>query len=120
MDNTQRETTTGEGGYLEFPDFEKVDLRVGTVTSAEKVQKSDKLIRLRIDDGAGGRQVLAGIAGHVDPDALVGMQVVFVANLKPRDMMGERSEGMVLAAVDGGKLTLLRPSEDVPPGTKVS
>ena len=68
----------------------------------------------------GGRQLLAGIAKNYLPEELTGKQVVFVANLKPRKMMGEMSEGMVLAAVDGEKITLLSPLNEVSPGTKVS
>ncbi|HUT63044.1 MAG TPA: methionine--tRNA ligase [Anaerolineae bacterium] len=109
-----------EGNTLDFEDFKKVDIRVGTIETAEKVDGSDKLLRLKIDDGMNGRQVLAGIAGHFSPEELTGKQVVFVANLKPRKMMGESSQGMVLAAVDGDKLTLLNPGGEVAPGTKVS
>ncbi len=105
---------------IEFEDFMKLDLRVGTITRAEQVEGSNKLLRLSIDDGLVGRQVLAGIAKHLSPDDLTGKQVVFVANLKPRKMMGELSEGMVLAAVDGDTLTLLSPGSGVVPGTQVS
>ena len=68
----------------------------------------------------GGRQVLAGIARDFSPEELTGKQVVFVANLKPRKMMGEISQGMVLAAEDGEKLTLLSPGTEMVPGSKVS
>lgn len=105
---------------LDFEDFKKLDIRIGTIETAEKVDGSKKLLRLKIDDGMDGRQVLAGIAGHFSPEELSGKQVVFVANLKPRKMMGELSQGMVLAAVDGDKLTLLNPGGEVTPGTKVS
>ncbi|MFC1551761.1 methionine--tRNA ligase subunit beta, partial [Candidatus Latescibacterota bacterium] len=101
-------------------DFLKVDIRVGTVESAEAVEDSNKLLRLKINDGTGGRQILAGIAKHYSPEELTGKQVAFIANLKPRKMMGEMSEGMVLAAVDGDTLTVLNPGADVSPGTKVS
>ena len=77
-------------------------------------------MRLKIDDGMGGRQVLAGIAQHLSCEEVAGKQVVFVANLKPRKMMGEYSQGMVLAAEDGKKLTLINPASAVTPGTKVS
>ncbi len=109
-----------EHAYLDFEDFLNVDLRIGTVTSAEAIEGSNKLIRLKINDGAGGRQILAGIAQHYAPEELTGKQVAFVANLKPRKMMGEMSEGMVLAAVDGGTLAVLSPGANVSPGTKVS
>jgi methionyl-tRNA synthetase len=106
--------------FLDFEDFLKVDIRVGTVESAEAVEGSNKLLRLKINDGTGGRQILAGIAKNITPEELTGKQVAFVANLKPRKMMGEMSEGMVLAAVDGDKLTVLNPGAEVSPGTKVS
>ncbi len=107
--------------YIEFDDFMKLDIRVGTVTSAEKVEKSKKLIRVKIDDGMGGRQVLAGLAEYIDPETLVGKQVTFIANLKPRKMMGEFSEGMILAAHGGeAGLNVLHPSGEVLPGAKVS
>ena len=115
----QKETEI-EVHTLDFEDFKKLDIRIGTIETAEKVDSSKKLLRLKIDDGMDGRQVLAGIAGHFSPEELTGKQVVFVANLKPRKMMGELSQGMVLAAVDGDKLTLLNPGGEVTPGTKVS
>ena len=107
-------------GIIDFEDFMNVDVRIGTVETAEKVNGSDKLLRLKINDGMGGRKLLAGIAKNYLPEELTGKQVVFVANLKPRRMMGEMSEGMVMAAVDGEKITLLSPLNEVSPGTKVS
>jgi len=106
--------------FIDIDDFRKVDLRVGTVVTAEPVEGSGKLMRLRIDDGMNGRTILAGIANSIAPEELAGKQVVFVANLKPRKMMGELSRGMVLAASEGGSLFLLRPTGGVSPGTKVS
>ena len=88
-------------------------------TSSGGIER-DRYPWLKIDDGMGGRQIIAGIARHVSPEELKGKQVVFVANLKPRKMMDEFSHGMVLAAVDGEKLTLLYPGSEVAPGTKVS
>ena len=70
--------------------------------------------------GVGGRTILGGIAKHYTPDDMVGRQVAFIANLKPRKMMGEFSEGMVLAAGDGKCLSLLKPDTDIAPGSKVS
>lgn len=116
----EQKQTDENDDILDFEDFMKLDIRVGTIENAEKMDGSEKLMRLKIDDGMDGRQVLAGIAQHFSPEELKGKQVVFVANLKPRKMMGEYSYGMVLAAVDGEKLTLLNPGGDIPPGTKVS
>ena len=106
--------------YATFDDFLKLDIRIGTVLKAEAVEGSKKLIRIRLDDGDGERTILAGIAGHYVPDDLEGRKVVFIANLKPRKMMGEYSHGMVLSAEDGDVLSLLTPQRDVSPGSKVS
>src|SRR5690606_35963008 len=84
----------------------KLDLRVGTVRAAEPVPKSDKLLRLEVDLGYERRQVLAGVAKHMAPEALVGRKVVMVANLKPRKLFGLESQGMLLMAEDrDGRLT---------------
>ena len=105
---------------ISFEDFLKLDIRIGTVKQAEKVEGSKKLLRFEIDDGMGGRRVLAGLAQDLDPEDIIGKQVAFVANLKPRKMMGELSEGMVLAAEDNGKFALLMPGKEVAPGSEVS
>lgn len=112
--------TSPEEEIIDIEDFRKIDIRVGTVLKAERVDGSNKLMRIQIDDGMGGRTILAGIAQHINPDDLAGKQVVFVANLKPRKMMGEMSQGMVLAASGGEKLFILRPTGEVAPGTRVS
>ncbi len=104
-----------------FDDFEKVDIRVGKVLECEKVKKSKKLLKFRIDDGMGGRTILSGIAGsYPEPEKLVGMEVLFIANFAPRNMMGHDSQGMILSAVNpDGSLTLCSPSADVTPGSQV-
>lgn len=104
-----------------FEDFEKVDIRVGKVLECEKVKKSKKLLKFRIDDGMGGRTILSGIAGsYPEPEKLVGMEVLFIANFAPRNMMGYESQGMILSAVNpDGSLTLCSPSADVTPGSQV-
>ena len=86
---------------IKFEDFAKLDLRVATVLSAEPHPNADKLLKIRLDDGTPeGRQVCAGIKAWYDPAALVGRQVVIVANLEPRQLRGEASQGMILAASD--------------------
>ena len=90
------------------------------MTNAERMEGSKKLLRLDIDDGMGGRRIFAGLAQHFSPDDLIGKQVVFIANLEPRKMMGEYSQGMVLAAEDNGKLSVLTLENKVSPGSKVS
>jgi methionyl-tRNA synthetase len=106
---------------ITFDDFAKLDLRVGTITAAERVPKADKLLKLSIDLGEGQpRTVVSGIAMHYQPEQLPGQQVVLVANLAPRKMRGVESQGMVLMAEDAsGKLVFVQPKEVVPPGAEV-
>jgi methionyl-tRNA synthetase len=109
-----------EAARLSIDDFMKVELRVAKVLAAERVPKSNKLIKLQVDVGSEQRQLVAGIAEAYEPDALVGRTVVIVFNLKPAKLMGVESNGMVLAASpDGGKPMLV--GFDVPPdpGTRV-
>ncbi len=108
---------------ISIDDFFKLDLRVGRVASAEAVPKSRKLIKIQLDTGGGQRQVLAGILGAYEPEALVGKTVVFIANLKPAKLAGLESNGMILAASsdDGPPVLLTVENADVaPPGSKVS
>ena len=102
-------------------EFDKADIRVGTVLECQKVKKSDKLLQFRIDDGMGGRTILSGIAqSYPNPEELVGMQILFIANFPPRKMMGIESEGMILSAVNAdGKLVLITPSKEVRNGVSV-
>ncbi len=114
---------TGEGsetGLISFDDFKKLDLRVAEITAAEKINKSDRLLKLTVL-APEERTVVAGIAEYYQPEELVGCQVIMVANLKPTKLMGVTSHGMILAARDPqGKLTLSALSASVPPGSKVS
>lgn len=97
-----------------------MDLRVGQVLSAEPIPGSKKLLTLRVDIGGRVQQVVAGIQGHYAPEALIGRKVVVVANLKPALLMGVKSQGMVLAAEDpSGRIILLTPEADVPPGAQI-
>ncbi len=105
---------------IDFEDFLKLDIRVGTVLECEKVPKADKLLRFRIDDGLGGRTIVSGIAKHYQPEELVGKQVCFIANLPPRKLKGIDSEGMILSAESAdGALKVVMPSADVAPGSQV-
>jgi methionyl-tRNA synthetase len=107
-------------GKITIDDFAKVDLRVGLVKVAERVPKSDKLLRLEVDLGTEVRQVLAGIAEAYAPETLVGRKVVIVANLAPRKMRGLESNGMIVAAsLEGGKPVLASFLEDVPVGARL-
>ena len=108
------------GGKISIDDFAKVDLRVGLVKVAERVPKSDKLLRLEVDIGTEVRQVLAGIAEAYAPETLVGRKVVIVANLAPRKMRGLESNGMIVAAsLEGGKPVLASFLEEVPVGARL-
>jgi methionyl-tRNA synthetase len=99
--------------------FRELQLRVGTVRSAEAHPKADRLLVLKVDLGDEERQVVAGIRAHYDPATLVGRQVVLVANLAPAIIRGVESQGMVLAAADGERVVLLRPDDAVTPGATV-
>jgi methionyl-tRNA synthetase len=107
-------------GKIAIDDFAKIDLRVGVVKTAERVPKSDKLLRLEIDIGTEVRQVVAGIAEAYAPETLVGRKVVIVANLAPRKLRGLESNGMIVAAsLEGGKPVLAGFLEDVPIGARL-
>ena len=104
-----------------FDDFSKIDLRVGTIVSAEKVEKADKLLKLEIDLGFEKRTIVSGIALHFKPEEIVGKQVTVVVNLAPRKMRGIESNGMILMAEDGnGKLHFINPEEKIEAGSNVS
>jgi len=106
---------------IQFDDFAKIDLKVGTILSAEKVEKADKLLKLEIDLGFEKRTVVSGIALHFSPADIVGKQVVVVANLAPRKMRGIESNGMILMAEDAeGKLKFVAPDAVVNNGSGVS
>ena len=106
---------------VQFEDFAKLDLRVGTVLTAERMPKSDKLLKFLIDDGFEKRTILSGIAKHYSPEEMVGKQVMFVANLAPRKMMGQESNGMILMAEDrDGSLALMQPNKTIWDGAQVS
>ncbi|MBI2330546.1 methionine--tRNA ligase subunit beta [Candidatus Daviesbacteria bacterium] len=103
---------------ISFDDFSKLELKIGTVLETEAVEGSEKLIKCKVDLGEENpRQILAGVKQWYKPEDLVGKQVVVVANLEPRKMMGLESQGMVLMA--GDEPVLLIPQKEVPPGTKI-
>jgi methionyl-tRNA synthetase len=104
-----------------YDDFGKLDLRIGTIVSAEKVEKADKLLKLEVDLGFEKRTVVSGIALHYKPEEIIGKQVVVVVNLAPRKMRGIESKGMILMAEDSkGKLHFVLPENTVEPGSGVS
>lgn len=105
---------------ISFDEFSKLELRVGTVLEVEDVEESEKLIKLKVDLGEGTpRQILAGVKQWYKPEDFVGKQVVIVANLEPRTMMGLESQGMMLAAdTEKGPVFLTVPKK-ISPGTKI-
>jgi len=104
-----------------YDDFAKLDLRVGTILAADKVEKADKLLKLIVDLGSEQRIIVSGIAQHFKPEEIVGRQVVVVANLTPRKMRGIESNGMILMAEDPtGRLHFVQPGEKLAPGSGVS
>lgn len=105
---------------IEFSDFEKLDIRVGTVLECVKVPKADKLLKFTIADGLENRTIVSGIAQHYAPEELVGKQVCFIANLSPRKLKGIESQGMILSAenADGG-LSVVTTTKEVKPGSEV-
>ncbi|MDB5248273.1 MAG: methionyl-tRNA synthetase [Segetibacter sp.] len=122
----QQETGNGEPvtktkPEIVFDDFAKIDLKVGTIVSAEKVQKADKLLKLQIDLGFETRTIVSGIALHFQPEEIVGKQVTVVVNLAPRKMRGIESNGMILMAEDAsGKLHFINPEQKIDAGSGVS
>ena len=105
---------------IKMDEFGKIELRVAEVVAAEPLPKSKKLLKLTVSLGEEQRTLVAGIAEHYTPAELVGKKVVVVANLEPAKLMGVESNGMVLAASSAGKLAVLTPDRDLPPGSKVS
>ena len=100
--------------------FKKIDLRIGRIVSAEKVKGSKKLYRVLVDIGKEKRTIIAGVADSYTPEELEGMEIVVVANLKPATIMGEESNGMLLAASKGKKLSILSVDREIEPGSSVS
>lgn len=105
---------------INIDEFSKIEVKVGTVTLAERVADTDKLLRLMVDFGeeAGPRQIVSGIAAYVsEPETLVGRQLSFVTNLAPRTLRGLESNGMLFAMGDGDTFAFLTPDRPIPPGT---
>ena len=105
---------------INFDDFKKVEIKIGKVMAAERVEGSEKLIRLEVDLGEESlRQIVAGIGKAYSPEDLVGKETPVVVNLEPRKLMGLESQGMILAADNNGEPVILHPGKDVPPGAAI-
>ncbi len=105
---------------MNIEDFKKIDLRVGKIISAEKIEGSEKLLRLEIDLGNEWRQVVSGIAEKYNPEELINKNIILVANLESKIIKGIESQGMILAAEDkNGNIVLISPEKNIEPGAKV-
>jgi tRNA-binding EMAP/Myf-like protein len=120
---------------ISFEDFQKIDLKVAKIIKAEKIEGSEKLLKLIVDlgndpstgsgqdpstgSGQGIRQIIAGISQFYKPEDLIGKEIIVVANLEPKKLMGIESQGMLLAAEKNGEPVILIPKKEVPPGTKI-
>ena len=105
---------------ISFEEFKKIEIRIGKILSAEKVENADKLLKLEVEFNGeiGKRQIVSGIAEYYQPEELVGKKMPFIVNLEPRKFKGVESQGMLMA-VNSDKPILLLPSEDVPEGAEV-
>lgn len=121
--STQPATSPTNEELIDIEYFSKIKLRVAKIEAAEAVPKSKKLLKLQVDLGPelGKRQIMAGIATHYSPENLIGRHIVIVANLKPAQLMGHESQGMLLAAStsDNTILGLLSPDKEIPAGSGV-
>ena len=105
---------------VSFDDFSKIDIRTATILEAEKVPRTTKLLKLKIDTGIDVRTIVSGIAEYYEPQAIIGKQISIVANLEPRKIKGIESKGMILMAEDkDGKLVLVSPSDKVSNGSMI-
>ena len=119
--NNENDNIMAQKNTIEFDDFTKVDLRVGTVIEAENIPKSDKLLKLKVDTGLDQRTILSGISKYYSPKEILNKKVMILINLKPRKMMGIESQGMLLLADDGdGNLSLMQPDSNISDGAVVA
>lgn len=117
---TSNKTTEIPNSKINFNQFEKVDLRIAKVIEASCLEGSDKLIRLNVELGSENRQILAGIGKFYKPEELIGKKIAIVANLEPRMLLGQESQGMVLAAHDEENLSVLVVEKNIASGIRVS
>lgn len=112
---------------VNIDDFAKLDIRVVKVLEATRMEGSEKLLKLKVNIGVDPetndenttRQIMAGISKYYSPEELIGKEIVAIVNLEPRKMMGEESQGMILAAGDNEEITLLTPIKEITPGSKI-
>ncbi|MDI6825655.1 MAG: methionine--tRNA ligase subunit beta [Candidatus Aenigmarchaeota archaeon] len=104
---------------ISFKDFKKIEMRVGTVEEVLEIPNSKNLLKFQVDIGGSIKQAIAGIKGYYKPEELEGKQFIFVTNLEPAKLMGELSEIMILAAVEGNKVVLIKPEKEISNGAIV-
>lgn len=104
---------------ISIEDFRKLELKIGTITAAERIEGSNKLLKLTVDLGTEARQIIAGIGKQREPSTLIGKQAPVLANLEPRAFMGLESQGMIVCADVDGKPVLLHPDNNVPEGARL-
>ena len=125
QDKAAKETSSkkedvDESSLVDISEFARLKLRVAEVLKAEPVEGANKLLKLQIDLGSEKRQIVAGVAEHYSPERITGMKIIVIVNLKPAVIRGVESNGMLLAATKGKKLTLVTPDDDLPAGAKIS
>lgn len=104
---------------IKYDDFQKLDIKMGTVLTVENIEGSDKLLKITVDFGNEQRQIISGIAKWYSPKDLIGKQVPVIVNLEPRKFLGQESQGMILMADNAEKPVQLHPLEPVPNGTSI-
>lgn len=104
---------------ITFDDFKKLEIRIATIIEAERVEGSEKLLKLKVDLGSEQRQLLAGIGKYYEPEEVIGKQIPILANLEQKTLMGLESQGMILAANEEGQPVLLHPDKQVTNGVEI-
>ena len=104
---------------INFDDFSKLNIRVGKIIGAEDVEGSNKLIKMKVDIGDEERQIVAGISKYYSLDELTNKTVIVLINLEPRKIFGIESQGMLLASIDGDKVSLLQTDKEMVPGSEI-
>ena len=104
---------------INFDDFSKLNIRVGKIISAEEVEGSNKLIKMKVDIGDEERQIVAGISKHYSLDELASKTVIVLINLEPRKIFGIESQGMLLASINGDEVSLLQTDKEMIPGSEI-
>ncbi|MFW9948453.1 MAG: methionine--tRNA ligase subunit beta, partial [Candidatus Odinarchaeota archaeon] len=119
LKNKLNQIRRGKKELISYEDFKKLDIRVAKIESVEKVPKADKLYKIIIDLGTEKKTLVAGLAEHYKLEDLINKKIVVLTNLEPRKLRGIQSEGMLLAAVEGDKVSILIPDKEISLGAKI-